>query len=74
MNNWYNIEKLTAVGEVMETDNYLKHKFEDISDDLLYISELINEKSQDSVQDLTYEINKLKEVINEIESVSNILY
>lgn len=74
MNNWYNIEKLRIVGEVMETDNYLKQKYADISDDLLYISELIYEKSQSFEHDLTDEMNKLKEVIDEIERTSNSVF
>ncbi|WP_323703739.1 hypothetical protein [Mammaliicoccus sp. Dog046] len=42
--------------------------YEDISDDLLYISQVINQKISANEYNLTEEIEKLKEVLSRLES------
>ncbi|MBL0848011.1 MULTISPECIES: hypothetical protein [Mammaliicoccus] len=48
-----------------------KDYYEDISDDLLYVSQEINQKISDDVYNLSEELDTIKEIIERLESPSD---
>ncbi|MEB5648573.1 hypothetical protein ACW7DJ_00345 (plasmid) [Mammaliicoccus sciuri] len=54
----------------MVINNNLNHTCKDISDDLLYLSEILYDKSEDNNVDLSMEYEMLQRIINRIKKIN----